>query len=258
MRPTIVAGNWKMHGSRSFGKTLVDGLTKAMSESVFGDNLQVLVLPPMPYLSELIHVFEGSPVQFGAQDVSMHEEGAFTGEVSASMLKDIGCTHVLVGHSERRQYHREDGQIIADKLRAVRAAGMVPILCVGETMAQREAEQTQWALQKQLEAWLTPDTIGELDGAWLAYEPVWAIGTGHTASAEQVQAVHAFLRGEVAAIDGRIADSLPILYGGSVKPHNAADLFALDDVDGALVGGASLALADFTAIIESSLTDSKP
>ena len=180
--------------------------------------------------------------------MSAHDGGAYTGEVSAAMLADVGATHALVGHSERRQYHGEDDALVARKFKAARDAGLVPVLCVGETREQREAGRTEAVIGAQLEAVIAHAGIAAFDGAIVAYEPVWAIGTGLTASPEQAQAVHAFLRGVVARHDARIADSLPLLYGGSCKPDNAAAIFAQPDVDGGLIGGASLAADDFLAI----------
>ena len=185
---------------------------------------------------------------FGAQDLGVNEQGAYTGEVSGRMLKDVGARYVLVGHSERRQYHGESPQLVAEKFVAARKAGLKPILCVGETLGQREAGHTEWAIQRQLEPVLALAGIAAFDGAVLAYEPVWAIGTGRTASPAQAQEVHAFIRGELRALDARIAGSLPLLYGGSVKPANAAELFSRPDVDGGLIGGASLVAQDFLAI----------
>jgi len=244
MRQRIVAGNWKMHGSREFARTLLDDVCS--KPAPYG--VRIAVMPPLPYLSELVHRYQGR-CEFGAQDVSAHSEGAFTGEVSASMLADVGCRYGLVGHSERRQYHQESSQLVAEKFIAAKKVGLVPVLCVGETEHQREAGQTEWALEQQIEAVFKLAGDQAFDGAVIAYEPVWAIGTGKTAAPEDAQAVHAFLRGEVAARDATIASSLPILYGGSVKPANAAELFSQPDIDGGLIGGASLVASDFLAIV---------
>nr|MDQ3040538.1 triose-phosphate isomerase [Pseudomonadota bacterium] len=203
----------------------------------------------LPYLTELIERCDSCGLVFGAQDVSANEKGAYTGEVSASMLKDIGARYGLVGHSERRQHHHESNELVAAKFMAARNAGLTPILCVGESLREREAGQTEWRIEKQLQAVFDAAGKQAFAGAVIAYEPVWAIGTGRTASPEQAQAVHAFIRGELAAHDVTIADSLPILYGGSVKPDNAASLFSQEDVDGGLIGGASLVAADFLAIV---------
>ena len=244
MRARIVAGNWKLHGDRAFARELLEAVV-ANRQPV---GAELVILPPMPYLSELIERYARPGLAFGAQDVSVHEKGAYTGEVSAPMLLDVGCRYGLVGHSERRQYHDESNELVAQKFLAAKNAGLVPILCVGETQHQREAGQTEWAIQRQLEAVLALAGAEALDGAVLAYEPVWAIGTGLTASPAQAQEVHAFIRGELRALNARIADSLPILYGGSVKPANAAELFSQPDVDGGLIGGASLIARDFLAI----------
>jgi triosephosphate isomerase len=243
MRRRIVAGNWKLHGTRAFAFELLDAVVSAGVEGV-----ERIVLPPLPYLGELVEHYGERGLAFGAQDVSANSQGAYTGEVSAAMLVDVGARYGLVGHSERRQYHGETSEQVAAKFFAAREAGLTPILCVGETLSQREDGQTEWRIQKQLAPILEQGGAAALDGAIVAYEPVWAIGTGKTASPEQAQAVHAFIRGEIAAYDARIAGSLPILYGGSVKPDNAAALFSQPDVDGGLVGGASLAAADFNAI----------
>ena len=244
MRKTIVAGNWKLHGSRAFAT----GLVGAIAAEPPPPGVELVVLPPLPYLGELVAGFGGGPLAFGAQDVSSHQQGAWTGEVAASMLAEAGARYVLVGHSERRQYHGEDSELVARKLQAALQAGLVPVLCVGETEQQRKDGQTEFRILKQLEAVFDLAGPQAFERAVIAYEPVWAIGTGLTATPAQAQAVHAFIRGEVAARDARIADSLPLLYGGSVKPDNAAELFSQPDVDGGLVGGASLVARDFLAI----------
>lgn len=246
MRRKIVAGNWKLHGSRQFATDLVSDLVASLP----AEGVDVVILPPLPYLGELVEAFEGRAIAFGSQDVSSNEKGAYTGEVSAAMLAEVGARYGLVGHSERRHYHAESSELVARKFAAALHAGLVPVLCVGETLEQREAGQTEQVIAGQLAPVL--DLVGPagFQHAVVAYEPVWAIGTGRTASKEQAQQVHAFIRGEVAKLDARIADSLPILYGGSVKPDNAGELFAQPDVDGGLVGGASLVAADFLAIVD--------
>ena len=244
MRRKIVAGNWKLHGTRAFATQLVGELAATGAKP----GVELVVLPPMPYLGDLIEDFEGSAIAYGAQDVSSNEKGAYTGEVSAAMLVDVGARYGLVGHSERRQYHAESSELVARKFLAARNAGLTPILCVGETLEQREAGQTEQVIAAQLEPVLALAGVQAFEAAVVAYEPVWAIGTGRTASPAQAQAVHAFIRGVVSAHDARIGDCLPLLYGGSVKPDNAAELFAQPDVDGGLVGGASLVAADFLAI----------
>jgi triosephosphate isomerase len=244
MRRRIVAGNWKLHGDRAFAHGLMDAIAAVPAPA----GVERVVLPPLPYLGDLVERYAASGVAFGAQDVSANEKGAYTGEVSAAMLVDVGARYGLVGHSERRQYHHESSELVARKFLAARAAGLVPILCVGETLHQREAGQTEYVIQSQLQPLVDLGGVGALDGAVVAYEPVWAIGTGRTATPDQAQAVHAFIRGEIAARDAKIAGSLPILYGGSCKPDNAAALFAQPDVDGGLIGGAALVAADFLAI----------
>lgn len=232
-----------MHGSRSMAQALVTEIAARRPSGV-----DVLVCPPFPYLGELAAGFAGR-LAFGAQDVSEHEgQGAYTGEVAAAMLADVGASWGLVGHSERRQYHAESNEQIAHKFAAARAAGLTPILCVGETLAQREAGETRAVIAGQLDAVLRQCGVACFDTAVIAYEPVWAIGTGQTASPAQVQEVHAFIRSQLARHDARIAGLTRLLYGGSVKPSNAAELFAQVDVDGGLIGGASLSAVDFLAI----------
>jgi len=244
MRKKFVAGNWKMHGSRSMATALVNEIVAAKPDSI-----DVAVFPPFPYLAELAWQHASSGLGVGAQDVSEHEgQGAYTGEVSAAMLADIGAQWALVGHSERRQYHAEGDQLVARKFAAARAGGLTPILCVGETLEQREAGETEAVIARQLQAVLALNGIASFDTAVIAYEPVWAIGTGRTASPEQAQQVHAFIRSQLEKEDVMIARLTRLLYGGSVKAANAAELFAQADVDGGLIGGASLAASDFLGI----------
>lgn len=248
MRRKVVAGNWKLNGDRAFGMALVDALKDGAT--LAKSRVDCIVFPAMPYVAGLAAHGNGGAVAVGAQDVSEHAKGAYTGEVSAQMLRDVGATHVLVGHSERREYHGEDSALVARKFMVAHAAGLVPVLCVGERLEEREAGTTEAVIEAQLAPLLAlEDGMQALAGGMIAYEPVWAIGTGRTATPEQAQAVHAFIRGRVAREDARIADSLPILYGGSVKSDNAAALFAQADVDGGLVGGASLVARDFLDII---------
>src|SRR5688572_2602058 len=228
-RGRLVAGNWKMHGSRASIAALLDAL---VAENPSGSAVCV----PFPYLEQVGQRLRGSPVAWGAQNVSEHGQGAYTGEVSAAMLAEFGCRYVIVGHSERRHLYGESDAQTAAKFAAVKKAGMTPILCVGETLAERDAGQTEAVVARQLGA-------VEFKDAVLAYEPVWAIGTGRNATPEQAQAVHAFLR-------RKVSSDTPILYGGSVKPQNAAAIFAMPDVDGGLIGGASLVAKDFLAIVE--------
>lgn len=244
MRKKFVAGNWKMHGSHSMTTALVSDIVAAKPDSI-----DVAVFPPFPYLAELARQHASSGLGVGAQDVSEHEgQGAYTGEVSAAMLADIGAQWVLVGHSERRQYHAESNELVARKFAAARAGGLTPILCVGETLEQREAGETEAVIARQLQAVLAINGIASFDTGVIAYEPVWAIGTGRTASPEQAQQVHAFIRSQLEKEDVMIASLTRLLYGGSVKAANAAELFAQADVDGGLIGGASLTASDFLGI----------
>lgn len=206
------------------------------------------VCVPFPYLAQAQHLLRGSRVAWGAQDVHQMEKGAYTGEVAASMLKDFGCRYVIVGHSERRSLCGETSKLVAEKFAAAQKVGLIPILCAGETLEQRESGVTEKVVAEQLDAVTGALGVQALSNAVVAYEPVWAIGTGKTATPEQAQAVHAFIRQRIAAQDGQIAQGLCILYGGSVKANNAAELFAMPDIDGGLVGGASLVAEDFLAI----------
>ena len=244
MRKKLVAGNWKMHGSRSMATALVNDIVAAKPASI-----DVAVFPPFPYLAELARQHAGSGLGVGAQDVSEHDgQGAYTGEVSAAMLADIGAQWALAGHSERRQYHGESDELVARKFAAARAGGLTPILCVGETLEQREAGQTEAIIARQLQAVLALNGIASFDTAVIAYEPVWAIGTGLTATPEMAQQVHAFIRSQLEKEDVIISRLTRLLYGGSVKAANAAELFAQADVDGGLIGGASLTASDFLGI----------
>lgn len=243
MRRPLVAGNWKLHGARASAAELVGALAAALP-----DGVEVAVLPPFPYLDGLITLYGQGAIAFGAQDLSEHAQGAYTGEVAGAMLKDVGCRYVLVGHSERRQYHAESDALVAAKFVAAQAAGLIPILCVGETLAEREAASTQAVIARQLDAVVARAGVAAFAQGVVAYEPVWAIGTGLTATPAQAQAVHAFIRDKFVRLDATIANSLRLLYGGSVKPANAAELFGQPDVDGGLIGGASLVAADFIAI----------
>ena len=232
-----------MYGSRAMAGELVGAIAAALPAGV-----DVAVLPPFPYLDGLVAQHRASGIAFGAQDLSEHAQGAYTGEVAGSMLAGVGCSCVLVGHSERRQYHAESDERVAAKFAAAQAAGLRPILCVGETLAEREAGATEAVIARQLDAVVARAGVAAFAEAVVAYEPVWAIGTGRTASPEQAQQVHAFMRDKFAKLDATIASSLQLLYGGSVKPANAAELFGQGDVDGGLIGGASLVAGDFLAI----------
>ncbi len=243
MRRRIVAGNWKLNGDRAFAVKLVDDLIAAPAIK----DVDLIVLPPLPYLAELIAKHDDDRLTFGAQNLDIHQEGAYTGEVAGLMLADIGATHVLVGHSERRELHAESNELIAEKFRLAHESSLIPIFCFGESLEQRQSGNTHAVLAAQLEPVLAlgPKHLKE---CVFAYEPIWAIGSGLTASPEQAQEIHAWVRSEVAKIDAKIASSLPILYGGSVKPANAVELFSQLDIDGGLIGGASLIAKDFLAI----------
>lgn len=234
-----------MHGSLAENKALLDALKPVLG------NLKgagVAVCAPYPYLAQLQAELSGTPIAWGAQNVSEQPKGAFTGEVSTSMLKDFGCKYVIVGHSERRSIYGESDELVAKKYMAAQAAGLIPILCVGETLAEREGGVTEQVVARQLDAVIAAAGIESLSGAVVAYEPVWAIGTGKTATPDQAQAVHAFIRGKIAGLNKQVADGLVIQYGGSVKAANAAELFSQPDIDGGLIGGASLVAEEFIAI----------
>ena len=241
MRKPLVIGNWKMHGSRAANAELLAGLLAA--RPFLAD---VAVCVPAVYLSETAATLASSELRWGAQDVSAHEHGAYTGEISAAMLAECGCRYTLVGHSERRALHGESDTLVALKAQAALARGVTPVVCVGETLAERDAGQTEAVVKRQLSAVIHQLTHCAAEMV-VAYEPVWAIGTGRTATPEQAQAVHAVLRAQLHAATGH-GDTMKILYGGSVKPDNAASLFSQPDIDGGLIGGASLKVADFVAI----------
>jgi triosephosphate isomerase len=244
-RRRIVAGNWKMHGSRVENQALVEAL---LAPGTIDESVTCLVFPPFVYLPDMARLLNGAPVGLGAQDVCAEPQGAFTGEVSAAMLRDVGCSHVLVGHSERRALYAEDDTVVARKFAAAQAHDLTPILCVGEQLAERDAGRTHEVVGRQLDAVLALSGAAALARAVIAYEPVWAIGTGRTATPQQAGDVHAFIRGRVRARDANIAAGVRILYGGSVKAGNAAELFGMPDVDGGLIGGASLKAEEFLAI----------
>jgi triosephosphate isomerase (TIM) len=245
-RTPIVAGNWKMFTTAATGRDLA----AAVAQGVDDLPVQVVVCPPYPYLALIAEVIHGSPVMLGAQNLYPSAQGAYTGEVSPTMLRDVGCRYVIVGHSERRHGLGEKDAFINHKVRVGLDAGLTVILCAGETLDERQADQTETILDRQLTEGLQGVPAGSLENLVLAYEPVWAIGTGHNATPDQAQAAHAFLRGRIAQLYGEeAAGRLPIQYGGSVKPDNAASLMRQPDVDGALVGGASLEAASFLAIV---------
>jgi triosephosphate isomerase len=241
----LVVGNWKMHGSRASNAELIAGLLAA-DLSATAPRADVAVCPPFVYLADVADALKGSAIAVGTQDISVQAQGAYTGEVAGPMIRELGASYAIVGHSERRSCHGESDQLVADKAKSALSHGLTPIVCVGETLAEREAGQTEAVVSRQLKT--VTDTLGEqLPQIVVAYEPVWAIGTGKTASPEQAQAVHVVLRAQLKAALPAAA-SVPLLYGGSVKPDNAAVLFAQADIDGGLIGGAALKAADFAAI----------
>jgi triosephosphate isomerase len=250
MRRPLVAGNWKMHGSRAENARLIEALIEANGASAG----EVLVCPPAVYLWEIARLIKDEGVLLGAQNVCAETHpGAFTGEVSAAMLADVGASYVLVGHSERRALYGETDALVARKFVATQAAFLTPILCVGETLAEREQGLTEVVIARQLDAVLTVAGIRAFRRAVVAYEPVWAIGTGKNASPEQAETVHAFIRDRIASQDATIAAALRLLYGGSVKAANAGEIFAQPNVDGGLVGGASLKADEFLRICAASV-----
>jgi triosephosphate isomerase len=245
LRKPLVAGNWKMHGSHAEAARLVGDL---IARGAGMGTAEVIVCPPFVYLAELRRQLDGSRVGLGAQDVCAEEAGAHTGEVSGAMLADVGCRYAIVGHSERRSLYGEDDALVARKFGAAQRHGLLPILCVGESLAEREGDATERVVLRQLDAVLATAGVGAFARAVVAYEPVWAIGTGRTATPSQAQDVHALIRDRIAGKDATIAASLRVLYGGSVKAANAAELFSMPDVDGGLIGGASLKAEEFASI----------
>ena len=245
MRKPLVAGNWKMNGDKAGSAQLLDGIIAGMGDV---KQTEVAVCPPFVLIPLAAEKLSGSNIAYGGQDLNVNESGAFTGEISGPMLKDFGCHYVIVGHSERRTYYGESDEIVADKFGAAQAHGLVPILCIGETLEEREADQTEAVVDRQLQAVLDKHGIAAMRNAVIAYEPVWAIGTGKTATPEQAQDVHAFIRSKLAEADKSVADDCRILYGGSMKPDNAHELRKQPDIDGGLIGGASLKAEDFLGI----------
>ena len=245
-RKLLIAGNWKMNGSLADSRQLVAALRAGVPADAAAT---MLLCPPFVYLPAVREWLAGSPIALGAQDIANKEGvGAYTGEVSGAMLRDVGCSYAIVGHSERRALYGETDELVATKFQATQRAGLIPIVCVGETLEQREAGETREVIERQMTAVLDAAGVQAFTKAVVAYEPVWAIGTGRTATPEQAQEVHAFIRGKVAARDATIAAGLSILYGGSVKGANARDLLAMADIDGGLVGGASLVATEFLQI----------
>ncbi len=245
MRQPLVAGNWKMNGSGATVTSLLDGIKEGMAQV---SRAEVAVCPPFVYLRDVQQQLKGSEIRWGAQDLSVHDSGAYTGEIAGPMLADLECSYVIVGHSERRAYHQESNELVAEKYEAALRAGLTPILCVGETLEQREQGVTNDIVAAQLNAAIARCGVDAIGSGVIAYEPVWAIGTGKTATPEQAQEVHAFIRGLIAGQNGAIAEQVRILYGGSMKPGNAEELIAKPDIDGGLIGGAALKAEDFLAI----------
>jgi triosephosphate isomerase len=244
-RRPLVAGNWKMNGSRTESAALLDGIRKGMSPA---SRAEVAVCPPYILIPLVAEKLAGSPVTWGGQNLSMHKSGAYTGEISGPMLRDYGCTYVIVGHSERRTLYGETDAVVTEKYGAAQATGLIPILCVGETLQEREVRQTEAVVARQLDAVLDKHGIGSFKNAVIAYEPVWAIGTGKTATPQQAQEVHHFIRSRLTAKDKTVAENTRILYGGSMKGSNAKELLAQVDIDGGLIGGASLQAEEFLTI----------
>lgn len=245
MRERMVAGNWKMNGSLVSNKALLDGIVAGMAGI---HNVHCAVCVPAPYIFQAQFALQGTEIVWGGQNCSQHEKGAYTGEVAPSMLRDMGCSVVIVGHSERRALYGESDEMVADKFVAAQQAGLIPILCVGETLEEREKGVTANVIERQLQAVLNKAGLEGFARSVIAYEPVWAIGTGKTATPEQAQEVHAYIRALFAEHNKGLSENMLILYGGSVKGSNAADLFAMPDIDGGLIGGASLDVNDFMAI----------
>ncbi len=246
MRRKLIAGNWKMNGTLAETEALIKALLNGGSRS---DRAGVVVCPPFTALSLAANLLKNSHIAVGGQDMSEHPKGAFTGDISAEMLLTLGATYVILGHSERRQYHSESDRLINAKALAALNAGLTPIICIGETLSQRESGQTETVVGTQVDGTLQGMTVAQLSKCVLAYEPVWAIGTGKTATPDMAQAVHRFIRERLARIDKATADTIPILYGGSVKADNAEGLLSQPDIDGSLVGGASLKADEFISII---------
>jgi len=247
MRRPLVAGNWKMYGSRASVKALIEGIKSGAADL---QGMDVVVCPPFVYLDQAATLLQGSDIAWGAQNLcQVSGSGAYTGEISDAMLQDFSCRYVIVGHSERRNIYGEDDALVAEKFLVAARAGLTPIVCVGELLEEREGGATESVVGRQLDALLNAEGGMEaLQGAVIAYEPVWAIGTGKTATPDQAQEVHAFIRSRLAERDEALAAGMRILYGGSVKPGNAAELFGMTDIDGGLIGGASLKADDFLAI----------
>ena len=247
MRQVMVAGNWKMNGSSESVKELIAGIKQGMDSVA---NTEVVVCPPAVYIPRVSGAADGSAIKVGSQNICDEDKGAFTGEISGDMLKDIGCEYAIIGHSERRALYDESDELVAKRFAAARRNGIKPIFCIGETLDEREAGITNDVCARQIDAVLELEGVEALADAVIAYEPVWAIGTGKVATPEQAQEVHAFIRGKIAALNADVAEGLQILYGGSMNPGNAKDLIGQQDIDGGLIGGASLKAEDFLAICQ--------
>jgi len=246
MRNLMVAGNWKMNGDLVMTSELIDEIASGHADY---DACEVLICPPFPLLARAANKIQNTPILLGAQNLSEYDSGAYTGEVSASMLADIGCQYVIIGHSERRAIMLETNKMIRDKFNAAIDSNLIPILCVGETLEQKNQELTMEVIKEQLSS-VMDDNIESMANAIIAYEPVWAIGTGLTATPEEAQSIHRFIRGIISSISQEIADKIQILYGGSVNGGNAKGLFSMPDIDGGLIGGASLTASDFLSIVK--------
>jgi len=245
MRQTLVAGNWKMNGSLESNQKLIEGIKAGVASGV---NAEVAVCPPAIYIPQVADLLAGTDISWGGQDLSQEASGAFTGQISASMLLDMKCKYVIVGHSERRTLNGESDELVAEKYAAALSAGLKPILCIGELLEERESGDTEAVVARQLDAVIEKAGIQAIGEGVIAYEPVWAIGTGKTATPQQAQDVHAFIRQRLAENDADVAEKVQILYGGSVKPDNASELFSMTDIDGGLIGGASLEADSFLGI----------
>jgi len=245
MRQPMVAGNWKMNGSSDSVKELIAGIRAGM-DSV--NNAEVVVCPPAVYIPRVAGAVDGSAIKVGSQNVCDQDQGAFTGEISGAMLKDVGCEYAIIGHSERRSLYGESDELVAKRFAAARRNGIKPIFCIGETLEEREQGITNDVCARQIDAVIALEGVEALADGVIAYEPVWAIGTGKTASPEQAQEVHAFIRGKIAGLNAEVAEGLRILYGGSMNPANAVELIGQADIDGGLIGGASLKADDFLTI----------
>ena len=246
-RRPLVMGNWKLNGSKAFTKELINGLK---SELAGVEGCDVAIAPPVMYLAEAEAALAGSKIALGSQNVDLKQSGAFTGDISATMLKDFGAKYIIIGHSERRAYHHESDEFIAQKFAVLKEQGLVPVLCIGESEAENEAGKTEEVCARQIDAVLNTLGAEAFLGAVIAYEPIWAIGTGKSATPAQAQAVHAFIRSHIAKKDAKVAEQVILQYGGSVNDGNAAELFAMPDIDGALVGGASLKAPAFATIVK--------